>query len=171
MYFNVKTQEHRCFVGCLTVVIHIRKWRLIACVVMVTSWRLFVMQNQACYPLRLKPYRYIQKYQTQLYICGSATSLCQGFFVVCVYMHINPDYIQWMIRSLNWVGQLWRHWPIVTSPKSCLMSGDVKMGQWRHNKCPWRKDVADRPMYNCVWYFVHIYMVWVIMDDIGYFAS
>ena len=54
VYFNVKTQEHRRFVGCLTVVIHIRKWRLIARVVMVTSWRLFVMQSTACHPLRLK---------------------------------------------------------------------------------------------------------------------
>ena len=33
----------------------------------------------------------VQKYQTQLYICRSTTSLCQGFFVVCVYMHISPD--------------------------------------------------------------------------------
>ena len=91
VHFNVKIQEHRRFVGCLTVVIHIRRWCIIACVVMVTSWRLFVMPNQACHPLRLKPYRYIQKYQTQLYICGSVTSLCQGFLVVCVYSHINPD--------------------------------------------------------------------------------
>ena len=62
----------------------------IACVVMVTSWRLFVMQNTACHALRLKPYRYIQKYQTQLYICRSTKSICQVFFVVCVDMHINP---------------------------------------------------------------------------------
>ena len=58
---------------------------------MVTLWRLFAMQSNACHPLRLKPYGYVQKYQTQLYICQSTTSLCQGFFVVCVYMHINPD--------------------------------------------------------------------------------
>ena len=62
----------------------------IACVVMVTSWRLFVMQNTACHALRLKPYRYIQKYQTQLYICRSTKSIYQVFFVVCVDMHINP---------------------------------------------------------------------------------
>ena len=55
VYFKVKTQEHRRFAGCLTVAIHIRKWRLIAYVVMVTSWRLFVMQSTACHPLRLKP--------------------------------------------------------------------------------------------------------------------
>ena len=88
-----KEQEHRRFIGCLIVVIHIRKWRLTACVVMVTSWRLFVMRNKACHPFRLKPYRYIQKYQTHLYICRSMTSLCQGFFVVCVYMYINPDWL------------------------------------------------------------------------------
>ena len=75
-----------------TVIIHIRKkWRLIACVIMVKSWWLFVMQNKACHPLRLKPYKWIQKYQTQLCICRSTTSLCQGFFVVCVYIHINSD--------------------------------------------------------------------------------
>ena len=90
-YFKVKTREHRCFVGCLTVVIQIRKWRLIACVVMVTPWQLFAMQIHAYHTLRLKPYRYVQKYQTQLYICRSTTSLCQGFFVVCVNMHIYPD--------------------------------------------------------------------------------
>ena len=91
VYFKVKTQERRRFVGCLTVVIQIRKWCLIACVVMVTLWRLFAMQSNACHTLRLKTYGYVQKYQTQLYICGSTTSLCQGFFVLCVYMHKNPD--------------------------------------------------------------------------------
>ena len=91
VYFNVKIQEHLRFVGRLTVVIQTREWRLIACVVMVTSWGLFVVQNMACHPVRLKLYRYIQKYQTQLYICRSMTSMCQVFFVVCVYMHINPD--------------------------------------------------------------------------------
>ena len=91
VYFKVKTQGHRCFVDCLTVVIHIRKWRLIACVVMVTPWRLFAMQNNKCHQLRLKPYSYIQKYQTQLCICRSTTSVCQEFCVVCVYMHINSD--------------------------------------------------------------------------------
>ena len=89
VYFKVKTQERRRFVGCLTVVIQIRKWRLIACVVMVTPWRLFAMQRNAYHTLRLKPYGYVLKYQTQLYICRSMTSLCQGFFVLCVYMHIN----------------------------------------------------------------------------------
>ena len=152
---------HQCFMDCLTIVIHIRKWRfmmtssngnifrvtgplcgeftgpgefptqrpvtwrfdvffdlhlnkrlskqpwgwwfdtlswslwrhcnVIAWIVMVMSWRLFVMQNKACYPLKLKPCSYIQKYQTQLYICRSTATLCQGFFVLCVYMHINPD--------------------------------------------------------------------------------
>ena len=48
---------------------------------MVTSWRLFLMQNKASHTLRLEPYRHIQKYQTQLYICGSTTPLFQGFFV------------------------------------------------------------------------------------------
>ena len=89
VYFKVKRQELRRCVGCLTVVIHIRKWRLIACVVMVTPWRFIVMQNKACHPLILQPFRYTQKYQ--LHICRSTTSLCQWFFVVCVYMHINPD--------------------------------------------------------------------------------
>ena len=89
--FKAKTLEHWRFVGCLTVVIQIRKWRLIACVVMVTPWQLFTMKNNACHPLRLKPYRYVQKYQTQLYICRSTTSLLQGFFVVCIYIRINPD--------------------------------------------------------------------------------
>ena len=89
-YFKVKTQERRRFVGCLTVVIQIRKWRLIARVVMVTPWRLFAMQSNACHTLTLKPYGYVQKYQTQLYICRSTTSLCQGIFVLCVCMHINP---------------------------------------------------------------------------------
>ena len=60
VYFKVKTQEHRRFVGCLIVVVHIRKWCFIACVVMVMSWRLFVMRNKACHPLRLKPCRYKQ---------------------------------------------------------------------------------------------------------------
>ena len=50
-----------------------------------------VMRNKACHPLRLNPYRYIQKYQTHLYICRSTISLCHGFFVVCVYMHMYPD--------------------------------------------------------------------------------
>ena len=90
-YFKIKTQEHRRFVGCVTVVIQIRKWRFIACVVMVMPWRLFAMQIHTYHPLRLKPYRYVQKYQTQLYICQFTTSLCQGFFVVCVNMHIYPD--------------------------------------------------------------------------------
>ena len=90
MHLKVKTQEHRRFVGCLTVLIHIRQWRLITCVVMVTPWRLYTMRNNACHPLRFRPYRYVQKCQTQLYICRS-TSLLQGFFVACVYMHINPD--------------------------------------------------------------------------------
>ena len=87
VYFKVKTQEHRCFVGCLTVVIHIRKWRLIACVVMVTSWRLFAMQNNECHQLRLKPYSYIQKYQTQLCICRSTTSVSGILCCVCLYAH------------------------------------------------------------------------------------
>ena len=91
VYFKVKTQERRRFVGCLTIVIQIRKWHLIACIVMVTPWRLFAMQINTCHPLRLKPFGYVQKYQTHLYICRSVTSLCQGFFIVCVYMHINPD--------------------------------------------------------------------------------
>ena len=42
--------------------------------------------KKACHPLRLKPYVYVQKYQTQLYICRSLTSLCKGFLVVRVYM-------------------------------------------------------------------------------------
>ena len=87
---KVKTQGLTRLLGCPTVVIHIRKWHSNACIVMVTSWRLFVMQNKACHPLRFKPYRYIQKYQTHLHICRSMTSLCQGFLVVCVYMNINP---------------------------------------------------------------------------------
>ena len=91
VYFKAKTQERQRFVGCLTVVIHIRKGRLNARVVIVTPWRLCAMQNNECHPLRLKPCRYVQKIQTQLYICRSTTSFCQGFFVVCVYMHINPD--------------------------------------------------------------------------------
>ena len=102
MYFKVKTQEHRRFVGCLIVVIDIRKWRLIACVVIVTSWRLFVMRNKASHQLRLNPYRYIQKYETRLYICRSSTSLCQGFFVVSVNCDVT--------------GLLWRHQKAV----SCL---------------------------------------------------
>ena len=87
VYFKVKTQGHRCFVGCLTVVIHIRKWRLIACVVMVTSWRLFAMQNNECHQLRLKAYSYIQKYQTQLCICRSTTSVSGILCCVCLYAH------------------------------------------------------------------------------------
>ena len=51
----------------------------------------FAMQNKECHQLRLKPYSYIQKYQTQLCICRSTTSLCQGFCVVCVYLHMNRD--------------------------------------------------------------------------------
>ena len=58
VYFKVKTQEYRHFVGCFTIVIHMRKWRSIACIIMVTWWRLFVMQNKACHPLRHKPYIY-----------------------------------------------------------------------------------------------------------------
>ena len=91
VYFKVKPQAHRRFVDCLTVVILVRKWCLIACVVMVTSWWLLMMQYKACHSLILKPFRCIQKYQTQLYLCRSTTSSCQGFFAVCVYMHINPD--------------------------------------------------------------------------------
>ena len=93
VFFIVKTQEHRRFEGCLTVVTHkeVALNRMHRYVVMVTPWRLFGMQNKACHPLRLKPYRYIQKYQTRFYICRFTTSLCQGIFVVCVYMHINPD--------------------------------------------------------------------------------
>ena len=90
-YFKVKAQERRRFIGCLTIVIQIGKWRLIACVVVVMPWQLFVMQINTCHPLRLKPFGYVQKYQTQLYIGRSTSSLCQGFFVVCVYKNINPD--------------------------------------------------------------------------------
>ena len=85
MYFKVKTRERlpykevalnctRRYGGAVTVI------------------RLFAIQSNAYHPLRLKPYGYVQKYQTQLYICRSTTSLCQGFFVVCVYMLINLDY-------------------------------------------------------------------------------
>ena len=91
VYFKVKIQKHRRFVGFLIVIIQIRNWRLIACVITMTSRRLFVMRNKASHPLRLKPYRYILKYQMQLYICRSMTYLCQGFFIVCVYMDKNPD--------------------------------------------------------------------------------
>ena len=120
VYFNVKTQEHRRFVGCLTIVIHIRKWRLIACVVMVTSWRLYVMQSTACHPLRLKPYRYIQKYQTQLFICRSTTSMCQVYSFLCVpKIPFNCNgWLRHLIGSVNCdvTGPLWRHQKAV----SCL---------------------------------------------------
>ena len=46
-------------------------------------------------------YIYIYIYQTQLYICRSTTFSCQGFFVVCVYMHINPD-----LNSNRWLGHI-----------------------------------------------------------------
>ena len=120
--FKVKTQERPRFVGCLTVVIQIRKWRLIACVVMATLWRLFAMQSTACRPLRLTPYGYVQTYQTQLYICRSTTSMCQGFFAVCVICSkISTNSYGWLghlIGSANCdvTGQLWRHQKAV----SCL---------------------------------------------------
>ena len=88
---TVKIQERRWSVGCLTVVTQIRKWCLIACVVMVRALRLFAMQINACHPLRLKPYGYVQKVPNTGYISRSTTSMCQGFFVVWVYKHINPD--------------------------------------------------------------------------------
>ena len=53
--------DYRRFVGCLIIVIHIRKWRLTACVVLVTPRRLFAMRNKACHPFKLNPYRYTQK--------------------------------------------------------------------------------------------------------------
>ena len=120
----VKTQEHWHFVGCLTIVIHIRKWRLIVCVIMVMSWRLFVIQSKACHPLRLKPFRYIQKYQTQLYICH-LWHLCarDSLHCECLYAHkFQLTLIEWIIRSLSWsvncdvTGPLWRHQKAV----SCL---------------------------------------------------
>ena len=121
-YFKIKTQEHRRFIGCITVVIQIRKSRSISCVVMVTPWRLFVMQNNARRPLRLKSSRYIQKCQTQLYICRFTTSLCQGFLAVCVYMQMDPSNsngsLGHLIGSVNCdvTGQSWRHQKVV----SCL---------------------------------------------------
>ena len=57
---------------------------------MVLKWPMFA-SPPGHDELRLQPYGYVQKFQTQLYICRSTTSLCQGFSVVCVYMHINPD--------------------------------------------------------------------------------
>ena len=133
MYFKVKTQERRRFVGCLTVVIQIRKWRLIACVVMVMPWRLFAMQNNAFYPLRLKPYGYVQNYQTQLYICRYMISLCHGFFVVCVYICTFKNKLKWIIGSVNCdvTGPLGRHQKAV----SCL--------GWDY-KNPLQLDVVDR---------------------------
>ena len=91
-------QTLRRFVGYLIVVIHIRKWCLITCVAMVTLWWLFVMQNTVCLPLRLKPYRFIQKYQTQLYICRSTTSMCRVFFDVCVLIRKS-----WLTLMDNYV--------------------------------------------------------------------
>ena len=90
VYFKVKLQERWRFVGCLTVVIQIRRWRFIACIVMVTPWRLCAMQSNECHPLGLKPNGYVQKYQTQLYICRSATYLYQGS-LMCVCVHKNPN--------------------------------------------------------------------------------
>ena len=90
---------------------------------MVTSWRLFVMQSTACHPLRLKLYRYIQKYQTQLFICRSTTSdYVSGIhFCVCWYALKSRLTVMDIITSLNWVGYLWCHWPIVSTRHHSLL--------------------------------------------------
>ena len=43
--------------------------------------------------IKTQTYRYIQKYQTQLYICRSTTFMYQVFVVVCADMHMNPAYL------------------------------------------------------------------------------
>ena len=53
-YFEVKTQWHQSFVGCLSIVIQIRKWRLLARDVIVMPRCLFVLQNNAYRPPRLQ---------------------------------------------------------------------------------------------------------------------
>ena len=58
---------------------------LLACVVMVTPWRLLAMQNKACHPLKLKSYRYVQKYQTQCTFIN-LRHLCVRDSLFCVFI-------------------------------------------------------------------------------------
>ena len=123
MYFKVKTQERRHFVGCLTVVTQIRKWRLIACVVMVTSWRLFAMQINACHPLKLKPYGYVQKISNAVVHLSIYDIFVSGI-LWCVRSYAHKSWLtfnEWLghlIGSVNCdvTGPLWRHQKAV----SCL---------------------------------------------------
>ena len=111
VYFKVKTQEHRRFAGCLTIVIQIRKWRWIACFVMVTLWRLFAMQNNASHPLRLKPYWQKNiKHSVHLSIFDIFVSgiLC------CVYLCAQKSWLTLMNYYVTWLG-----WLIVTSLAHC----------------------------------------------------
>ena len=101
--FTNEAQEHRHFVGCLAVVIHIRKWRLIACVVMVTSWRLFVMQNNACHPLTQTTWVYTKISNTVVHLLINDIFVSGILCCVCLYAH-KYRLIQRIIRSLNWVG-------------------------------------------------------------------
>ena len=139
VYFKVKAQEHRCFVGCLTVVIHIRKWRLIACVVMVTSWRLLMMQNKACHSLRLKPYRCIQNIKhsctfvdlQHLYVRDSL--LC---VFICTWIPIKSNrLLRHLFASVNCdvTGPLWRHQKAV----SCLGWDKSISDTRRLSRTPW----------------------------------
>ena len=95
--FEVKTQEHRRFVGCPTVVIDVRKWCIIVCVVMVTSWRLFVMENKVCYPLRLKPYRYTKISNTVVHL--SIYDIFVSGILCCVYLYAHKPRLTLMDNS------------------------------------------------------------------------
>ena len=97
--FIVKTQEHRRFEGCLTVVTHkeVALNRIHLYVVIVTPWRLFGMQNKACHPLRLKPYRYIQKISnTVLHLSIYDIFVSGNLCCVCLYAHKS-----WLILMDN----------------------------------------------------------------------
>ena len=66
----------------------IRKLLLNACVVMVTTWRLFAMQSNACHPLRLKPYGYVQKISNRVVYLSIYDIFVSGILCcVCLYAH------------------------------------------------------------------------------------
>ena len=85
---------------------------LIACVVMVTSWRLFVMQK--LHVIHSDSNHIYKHYQAQLYICRPTKSVLGIFCCVCLYAHksrLTNGSIGHLIGSVNChvIGQLWRH--------------------------------------------------------------
>ena len=74
----------------------------------------------------------MRMFQTQLYVCRSTTSWCDGFLIACMYIPINLAQMLWK-HLQNLVSWLWCHWPFMTSSKVvfCLMWDHVISVIWR----------------------------------------